>query len=74
MDSLQKEQEKMRLLAKNISRQIPGMGFALFVFEFNEPGISNYISNADRDSMIKALEETLERFKNNQVFITPERN
>lgn len=74
MENLQKEQEQMRILAKNISRQIPRMGFALFVFEFDKPGISNYISNADRDSMIKALEETLERFKNNQVFITPESN
>lgn len=38
-------------------------GFCLFVFDFNERGMINYISNAERDSMIKALEEVLEKFK-----------
>lgn len=69
-NSLEKEQEYMRLLAKNISRQIPGLGFALFVFEFDKPGMSNYISNAQREPMIQALEETLQRFKNNEVVDT----
>lgn len=51
------------------------IGFALFCFEFNKPGISNYISNANRNDMIEALEETLKRFKNDEVMpaVIPEK-
>jgi len=44
----------------------PGFGFSLIVFKFNEPGISNYISNAKRTDMIKALKETVERLEKGQ--------
>lgn len=64
----------MRKLANRLKKEIPGLGFALFVFEFHKPGISNYISNAQRDDMIKALEETLARLKGKQDFPTPEHN
>jgi hypothetical protein len=65
---------KMRVLAPMIEERIPGLGFALFTFEFATPGITHYISNAQRPDMIKALEETLLRFKNKQDFLTPEGN
>lgn len=39
------------------------IGFALVVFEFDNPGIGNYVSNAERESMIKALRETADRLK-----------
>lgn len=65
---------KMRQIAHSISKQIPGLGFALIVFEFHEPGMGNYISNAQRDSMIKAFEEVLHRWKNNEDFETPVEN
>jgi len=42
------------------------MGFCLIVFEFNKPGISNYISNAQRLNMIEALKETVDRLEKNQ--------
>lgn len=41
-------------------------GFCLLTFEFNRPGISNYVSNAKREDMIRALEETLLRLKNKE--------
>lgn len=41
-------------------------GFALIVFDFHEPGVSNYISNASREDMIKSLRETAYRLENNQ--------
>lgn len=41
----------------------PGLGFALIVFKFNEPGVSNYISNAERSSMIEGLKETIKRLE-----------
>jgi len=41
-------------------------GFALIVFDFNKPGISNYVSNAKREDMIAALRETADRIEKNQ--------
>lgn len=64
--------EKMRALGRKIQEEIPGLGFAVFTFKFNEPGMSNYISNANREEMMTALEETLNRFKAQRTFKTPE--
>lgn len=48
----------MRKLAKKVEAELPkGMGFMILVFPFNEPGTANYISNAQRHTMIKALRE-----------------
>ena len=65
---------KMRLIADSIKKQAPGMGFALIAFEFGKESMANYISNAPRKDMIKALEETLHRWKNNEDHSTPEEN
>jgi hypothetical protein len=65
---------EMRKLGEKIKKEIPGLGFALLVFEFHKPGISNYLSNAQRGDMIKALEETLARWKAGDDFKTPEEN
>jgi hypothetical protein len=41
------------------------LGFALLVFRFGDDGkSSDYISNADRQDMIKALRETADRLEN----------
>jgi hypothetical protein len=66
--------EAMRKLGRKISALIPGLGFALIVFEFHKPGLSNYLSNARREDMIKALEETLSRWKSGNEYKTPEEN
>ena len=42
------------------------LGFCLIVFPFHLGGIANYVSNAEREDMINALEETVLRLKNNQ--------
>jgi hypothetical protein len=65
---------EMRVLGSMIEDQIPGLGFALIVFPFGDERMSNYISNAQREDMIKALEETVIRFKKQQEFPTPETN
>ena len=62
----------MRDIATLIDGEIPGIGFALLVFDFNSAGISNYISNAQREDMITALRETLKRFEAGRTFPTPE--
>ncbi len=42
------------------------MGFALLWFTFNDDGVGNYLSNASREDMIKALRETADRLEQNQ--------
>lgn len=39
------------------------LGFALLVFEFDKSGIGNYISNAERETMILSLRETADRLE-----------
>lgn len=39
------------------------LGFAILLFEFNKPGIGNYVSNAERKTMIEALRETANRLE-----------
>jgi hypothetical protein len=39
------------------------MGFALIIFEFSDVGIGDYISNAQRSDMIKALRECADRLE-----------
>lgn len=60
----------MRRIAEFIDQKIydhyGNKGFALIVFEFNQPALSNYVSNADRKDMIKALRETADRLERNE--------
>jgi hypothetical protein len=65
----------MRILAQIISHSLPkDWGFALIVFPFSQPGISNYISSGERETMILALKETVLRLESRQDFNTPEEN
>ena len=41
-------------------------GFVLLAFGIGQPGISNYVSNCDRASMIEALRETADRLEKKQ--------
>ena len=52
--------EGVKLLLKEVS---PNMGFALLVFEFDKPGLANYLSTGERPDMIKALKETVKRLE-----------
>lgn len=58
--------EKVKEVGRMIKNQIPGLGFALLIFEFNKPGQCNYLSNADRSDMITAMFETATRLKNKE--------
>lgn len=50
------------------------LGFALLIFDFDDPGTSNYISNINREDMIKALRETADRLEKNQVIPAVDEN
>lgn len=68
----QKTEEVLVYLSKIIQGVLneffPNTGFALLVFKFNEKGHINYISNAERESMIKALKEIIEQLEENKDF------
>lgn len=53
-------------IEETINYEFGKMGFALLVFDFGKPGISNYISNAQRSDMIAALRETADRLESKQ--------
>lgn len=64
--------EVMQSIARRVDlilrKNYPGdkRGFCVIVFNFNNPGISHYVSNADREDMIKALRETADRLEKRQ--------
>jgi GH25 family lysozyme M1 (1,4-beta-N-acetylmuramidase) len=65
----------MQQMAEKIIKMLPkDFGFTITVFPFNNPGVSNYISNANRSDMIKALRETADRLEKRQDFETPQNN
>jgi hypothetical protein len=49
----------MNALAHGIAEVLPGKGFALLMFDLNEPraGRINYISNGKREDIITAMKE-----------------
>lgn len=67
--------DAMKAMAKKVEAMLPkDFGFTILVFKFNKPGESNYISNANREDMIKALRETADRLEKKQDYETPEDN
>lgn len=52
--------EKLRAAIATLEKQFPGLGLALFVFDFGAGGLS-YISNADRSDMVRAVREWLRK-------------
>lgn len=67
----------MRLLADMISSVVPGLGFALITFPLGENvknELVNYISNGQREDMIKALKELLHRWESGTDYMTPNNN
>jgi len=60
---------KLQNIAQNIDKELPeGFGFALLTFKFNaEPDTSDlmYVSNANRQDIVKAMKEWIEKTENN---------
>lgn len=53
-----------RAIAAAIAEGLPeGIGFALLLFDFGEGGNLVWISNANREDMVRALREQLARFE-----------
>jgi hypothetical protein len=57
-------ERRVRELAELLEREVPratGVGFALFLFNFGDGGAISYISNAQRETMVRAVREWLGR-------------
>lgn len=46
-----------RVIGQAVERQAPGTGFCLMLFDFGEGGALSYMSNGNREDMIKVLAE-----------------
>ena len=59
---------KLQNIAQNIDKELPeGFGFALLTFKFNtKPDTSElmYVANADRQDIVKAMKEWIEKTEN----------
>jgi len=60
---------KLQDIAKNIDKELPdGFGFCLLAFKFDaKPNTSEmmYVSNSDRQDNVRAMEEWIQKTKNN---------
>ena len=67
------KEERLRGIAQALDQifehQIYGkrMAFFVSVFEFGGPIVADYISNAEREYIVKALRETANRIEKNEV-------
>lgn len=55
-------EQDLREIGRAVADSLPkGWGFTLFIFSFGEGGSTFYLSNANRDDMLKALTEFMMR-------------
>lgn len=60
----QAAEDKLQDLAKHVAKEVPGMGFGIFVFEHHRTdGHIGWVSNGTRADMARALAEFLEKWK-----------
>lgn len=65
------EQQKLESVAGSLAlcisdtlkQALPGFGFALSVYKFNQTNFGHFISNGQRDTMIEALKELVDRLE-----------
>lgn len=57
-------EKQTREIANVVKERVPaGVGFALFLFDFGADGNIGYVSTAQRDDMIRLIEEWLTKVK-----------
>lgn len=55
---------KMQGIAKKVEEELPeNFGFVVLAFKFNEKGEMIYVSNANRQDVVKTMEEFIEKNK-----------
>ena len=63
--TLEEAERQMQSIARVVGNMVPqGWGFTVLCFSFGENGFMNYVSNANRQDMIKSLREMVEKLEN----------
>ena len=63
--TLEEAENKMQSMARVVENMVPrGWGFAILCFSFGENGFMNWVSNAPREDMVKALREMADKLEN----------
>lgn len=62
----EKVKSKLQGIARKVNDELPeGFGFVVLSFSFNKPGLMMYVSNANRDDIVQAMKEWIEKTENN---------
>lgn len=62
---LEEAERGMQSIARVVGNMVPeGYGFAVLVFSWGEQGFMNWVSNAQRTDMVKALRECADKLEN----------
>lgn len=57
---------RMQSIARKVDEELPdNFGFVVLAFKFNEKGEMIYVSNANREDVVKSMEEFIEKTKEN---------
>ena len=57
---------KMQTIARKVKVELlEGFGFVVLSFIFDNPGQMMYVSNANREDIVKAMKEWIEKTENN---------
>lgn len=53
--------ETLTTIANEITARLPDTGFVLLTYEFNKTGRTMYISNSNREDVLKAMQEFIDK-------------
>lgn len=57
---------RMQSIARKVAEELPdNFGFVVLAFKFNEKGEMIYVSNANREDVVKSMKEFIEKTENN---------
>lgn len=57
--------QHLQVIAQKVDRELPpNFGFVVLAFEFGKTGQMMYVSNAEREDVVKAMKEWIEKTEN----------
>lgn len=62
------EEQYLAQVGEALKNTFPGLGFVFLLFCFDDASECNYVSNAEKEDIIKALRETANKIKNGDYF------
>ena len=53
--------ETLTTIANELTAKLPNTGFVILTYEFNKTGRTMYISNSNREDVLKAMQEFIDK-------------